>query len=49
MKEPEGGLLATLLSLPGTPAVALDLNGDGLFPDGRARCAAVSPATPSST
>ena len=29
MKEPEGGLLATLLSLPGTPAVAIDLNGEG--------------------
>ncbi len=29
MNEPEGGLLATLLSLPGTPSVALDLNGDG--------------------
>ncbi len=29
MREPEGGLLATLLSLPGTPAVAIDLNGEG--------------------
>ena len=29
MKEPEGGLLATLLSLPGTPAVAIDVNGEG--------------------
>ncbi len=29
MKEPEGGLLATLLSLPGTPAVAIDIDGEG--------------------
>jgi translocation and assembly module TamB len=33
MKEPEGGLLATLLSLPGTPAVALDVNGEGPLSD----------------
>lgn len=33
MKEPEGGLLATLLSLPGTPAVAIDLNGEGPLSD----------------
>lgn len=33
MKEPEGGLLATLLSLPGTPAVAIDVNGEGPLSD----------------
>ncbi len=33
LNEPEGGLLANLLRLPGAPAVSIDLNGDGPLSD----------------
>lgn len=33
LSEPEGGLLATLMALPGAPAVALDIDGEGPLSD----------------
>lgn len=33
LREPQGGLLATLLSLPDTPAISIDLNGEGPLSD----------------
>ncbi|MFK0385877.1 translocation/assembly module TamB domain-containing protein [Agrobacterium sp. NPDC090273] len=33
LREPQGGLLATLLSLPDAPAVSIDLNGEGPLSD----------------
>jgi translocation and assembly module TamB len=33
LNEPEGGLLATLMALPGAPAVALDIDGEGPLSD----------------
>src|SRR5690606_33233881 len=33
LSEPQGGILANLLALPGTPAVSLDLDGQGPLSD----------------